>query len=196
MKNLLNPNLNPIVLICTGLLILFGVSGFWMVKHAPELRFLKSITIRPAGGDITLGHQELAQHPGAKSAEAAHLNISRQPDGFYISNVAQYKKVDAKSTVRDTILLRRKILDKNDEIYIGRIGFVVIESGPDSLTLQETASKRSVTWKDAQLFFDKKEPVYTQGRFSLDQIINQIINRARKWMKWKTHKLRLTCFLL
>ena len=114
MKNFLNPILNPIVLTCTCLLILFGVSGFWMVKHAPKLMLLKSVTIQPDGRDITLGHQELAQHPGAKSAESAHLNISLQPDGFYINNVAQYKKVDAKSTTRDTILLKRKILYKND----------------------------------------------------------------------------------
>ena len=153
-----------------------------MIKHAPKLRFLKSVTIQPAGSDIILGHQELAQHPGAKSAEAAHLNISLQRDGFYINNVAQYKKVDAKSTAWDTILLKRKTLFKNDAFYIGHTEFVVKESRPGRLTIQETSSKRSVTWKDARLVFDKNEPVYTQGRFSFDQIINQV----RKWIKWKT----------
>ena len=97
-----------IIVLCV--LVLFGLRGSLLVRNAPEVRLLESLEIYPDNTGITIGHEALAQHPGARSADARHLKVVREGEAYRIYNVSRYKKVDVKTSLKDSLLLKRKKL--------------------------------------------------------------------------------------
>jgi len=160
------------------LLILFGFLGKQLVSNAPKVTLLDWLEVHPGPGSVIIGHEALAQHPGARSADAKHLKINWEGDNIRIYNVSGYKKVDVKTSLKDSLLLKRRKLLANDVIEIGRSRFGVERLDSGTLVIQDLQTKRRVSWNGGRIFFDPNEPVYLDDRWRF------VLTRWQKRVKW------------
>lgn len=139
----------------TGILLLvFGIAGWRLLEQAPagyqvtEVR----VTLTSEEQPVILGYLELGQHPGSgRSAERDHLRLRRDAaGGWWASNVADKRKVDAPTESQKTRYLKRWRLAVGDRIRLNTTELEVAEVQREKLVLRETG--REARWEDGQLF--------------------------------------------
>ncbi|MCF8090784.1 MAG: FtsW/RodA/SpoVE family cell cycle protein [Desulfotignum sp.] len=160
------------------LLAVFGFLGIRLVQEAPEAMVLESLEIQPGSDCTVIGYEELAQHPGPRSAESRHLKVCLENGRFKIYNVAQHKKVDVRTSQTDTLLLKYIKLAEGDHINIGESSLVVQHVDHRSITIKDIGTDRAVSWEDGKISVEPLEDIFIDSSFKTKR------SRWTKWSKW------------
>lgn len=140
----------PAVLIY--ILLIFSVyAGIALYEQAPsDLITLSNLEITlKKGQQVTIGGEELLQRASAGSAEKAHLRIRRDRDGnWFISNVAQSRKVEIETSRKDARYLKRWPISKGDTLDIDRQIFKVlqVDGVEEKIVLLHEQSNKKIVW--------------------------------------------------
>lgn len=139
----------------TGILLLaFGLADWRLLTQAPAERLQVTqvrVTLTSAEQPVILGYQELGQNPATGlSAEKDHLRLRRDAaGGWWASNVADHRKVDAPTAQHKTRYLKRWCLATGDRIRVKTTELEVVEAQDETLILRE--SGREARWENGRL---------------------------------------------
>ncbi|MFZ1643337.1 MAG: FtsW/RodA/SpoVE family cell cycle protein [Candidatus Contendobacter sp.] len=138
----------------TGILLLaLWAAGWRLLEQAPAGHQVTEVRVTLTGKEqpVILGYLELGQHPGSgRSAERDHLRLHRDASGgWWASNVADNRKVDAPTEKHETRYLKRWRLAAGDRIRVKTTELEVTEAQPEKLILREAG--REARWEDGQL---------------------------------------------
>lgn len=136
------------------LLLAFGVADWRLLTHAPtERRQVTEIqvTLTSAEQPVILGYQELGQNPtSGRSAAKDHLRLRRDVEGgWWASNVADHRQVDAPTEKHKTRYLKRWRLATGDRIRVKTTDLDVIEAQDGKLILRQAG--REARWENSRL---------------------------------------------
>lgn len=137
------------LLIALPLLASFAWLGWELRTTAPPFSAMESILITPSADSIVLGHRELLQHPGHRSAAERHLEIRFADGEWSFANLAPKRRADAPTDHARTRHLKRWRLTDGDHIVVGATRIEVKRSGLAELVL--TSGERRAVWKDDRL---------------------------------------------
>lgn len=137
------------VLIALPLLAAFAWLGWELRAAAPSFTAVNSIRIAPEADGVVIGHRELLQRPGNRSAAERHLDVRFSDGQWSFANVAAERRVDAPTERTGTRHLKRWRLADGDRIVVGGLSIEVSRPGADELVL--TAGERTATWRDGKL---------------------------------------------
>ncbi|MDG4552477.1 MAG: FtsW/RodA/SpoVE family cell cycle protein [Candidatus Contendobacter sp.] len=136
------------------LLLAFGLADWRLLTQAPaERRQVTEVRVTLTGAEqpVILGYQELGQNPATgRSAEKDHLRLRRDAaGGWWASNVADHRKVDAPTEKHQTRYLKRWRLATGDRIRVKTTELEVVEAQGGALILR--ASGREARWENGRL---------------------------------------------
>ncbi len=137
------------LLIALPLLVGFAWLGWELRAAAPSFSALKSILVAPRAEGVMLGHRELLQRPGYRSAAERHLEVRFADGQWSFANKAPERRVDAPTNRTRTRHVRRWRLADGDRIVVGPVSIEVERPAPGGLVL--TAGKQRAVWKDERL---------------------------------------------
>jgi cell division protein FtsW (lipid II flippase) len=160
------------------LLAVFGFLGIRLIQEAPEVMVLESLEIQPGSDCTVIGYEELAQHPGPRSAESRHLKVCLENGRFKIYNVSQHKKVDVRTSQTGTLLLKYIKLAEGDHINIGESSLIVQQVNDRSITIKDTRTDRTISWEEGKISVDPVENIFIDSSFRARR------SRWTKWSKW------------
>jgi cell division protein FtsW len=129
------------VLLLASLALWFGM--ILLVRwYAPPVETLGYLEVKAVKEGVVIGHDELAQRPGSRSADKRHLLITHNSDtGWMLTNISSKKKVDVMFQ-----LLKRWKLQKGDTIQLAGTELEVLESDKGKLKIINTQSKHTAYW--------------------------------------------------
>ncbi len=139
----------------TGILLLaFSLADWRLLAQAPtERRQVTEIRVTLTGAEqpVILGYPELGQNPvNGRSSEKDHLRLRRDAEGgWWASNVADHRKVDAPTEKHKTRYLKRWRLATGDRIRVKTAELDVIEAQDGKLILRQ--SGREARWENGRL---------------------------------------------
>jgi cell division protein FtsW (lipid II flippase) len=139
----------------TGILLLvFGLADWRLLTQAPVDRLQVTqvrVTLTGTEQPVILGYQELGQNPATGgSAEKDHLRLRRDATGgWWASNVADHRKVDAPTEKHKTRYLKRWRLATGDRIRVKTVELEVVETQGETLILRQAG--REARWENDRL---------------------------------------------
>ncbi len=134
------------LLIALPLLAGFAWLGLELRAAAPSFSALKSILVAPRAEGVPLGHRELRQRPGYRSAAERHLEVRFVDGEWSFANEAPVRRVDAPTDRTRTRHVKRWRLADGDRIVVGPVSVEVERPAPGELVL--TAGKQRAVWTD------------------------------------------------
>jgi cell division protein FtsW (lipid II flippase) len=164
----------PPTLLTYAALLAWGVLAWQAMKGAPPGKLGGPITVQAREAPIVLGHKELGQRPGPRSAAERHLAVGRQGGQWTFGNRAQGRRVLLTTTRFDARFLERFALAAGDRISFPGIDIEVASVTADMLVLRQRGTGREATW-DGRLA-PKGEPV--------TEVCLNVLRRAFAAGKW------------
>lgn len=167
----------------TGILLLaFGWAHGCLLTQAPaERRQVAEVRVTLTGAEqpVILGYQELGQNPASgHSAEKDHLRLRRDAaGGWWASNVADSRKVDASTEKHGTRYLKRWRLATGDHIRLKTTDVDVVEAQGETLILRE--SGREARWENGRLVTDEAPAAACP---------DEATSSLRRWLKTLKHQ--------
>ena len=137
------------LLIALPLLAGFAWLGWELRAAAPSFSAMESILVGAGNDGVVLGHRELLQRPGHRSAAERHLDVRLENGAWSLANLAPERRADAPTDRTRTRHLKRWRLADGDRIIVGSTRIGVKRPGPDELVL--TAGERRAVWKHDRL---------------------------------------------
>jgi cell division protein FtsW (lipid II flippase) len=137
------------LLIALPLLCAFAWLGWELRDAAPSFMALKSVLIAPEPDGVVVGHRELLQRPGHRSAAERHLDVRFAEGQWSFANVAGDRRVDAPTDRARTRHLKRWRLADGNRILVGSVTIEVSRPSAEKLVL--TAGDRQARWDGERL---------------------------------------------
>lgn len=151
------------MLIAAFILALFAVLAINMLAEAPAGHRLQRLEIQPSAEGVVIGHRELAQHAGARSAEREHLLVRFRGGQWQMASVAWQKRVNVMTTTGVDRYLKRWRLKTGDRIQLDGRRLKVVQTSADSIAIKDLDSGRTVHWAQGTLIPGENEFLFTDG---------------------------------
>jgi len=140
-----------VVLVLAGLHLGWAWSIREAVDRSPAGGFAGQVTVRAGNTPATLGYDRLGQRRGPRSADDAHLGVTRDADGWVLANRSLQRKVDLRTERYDSLLLQRWRLEEGDRIAFDGAAVEVAAVSDERLVLRELATAREAVWADGRV---------------------------------------------